>query len=35
MAMWRAFLVNLNDREKLRWDDCFADGSFAPTKKGG
>jgi len=34
LTMWRAFLADLNDREKLRWDECFADGSFAPAKKG-
>lgn len=34
LAMWRAFLADLNDRQKLRWDECFADGSFAPAKKG-
>src|SRR5712692_4507154 len=35
LNLWRAFLADLNDREKLRWDECFADGSFAPAKKGG
>jgi transposase len=34
LKVWRAFLADLNDREKLRWDECFADGSFAPAKKG-
>ena len=34
LRLWRAFLADLNDREKLRWDECFADGSFAPAKKG-
>ena len=32
--LWRAFLAQLNDRQKIRWDECFADGSFAPAKKG-
>ena len=35
LNMWRAFLADLNDEEKIRWDECFADGSFAPAKKGG
>ena len=32
---WRAFLADLNERGKIRWDECFVDGSFAPAKKGG
>ena len=35
LNMWRAFLAELNDAQKIRWDECFADGSFAPAKKGG
>jgi transposase len=34
LQLWRAFLAQLNDRQTLRWDGCFADGSFAPAKKG-
>jgi transposase len=34
LKLWRAFLAQLNDRQKLRWDECFADGSFIPAKKG-
>src|SRR5437867_2138157 len=34
LALWRAFLADLNGREKLRWDECFGDGSFAPAKRG-
>ena len=34
LKLWRAFLAQLNDREKLRWDECFADGSFVPAKRG-
>lgn len=34
LDLWRAFLADLNDRQKIRWDECFADGSFAPAKKG-
>ena len=34
LALWRAFLAELNDAEKVRWDECFGDGSFAPAKKG-
>ncbi len=35
LELWRAFLAQLNDRQKIRWDECFVDGSFAPAKKGG
>jgi transposase len=35
LKLWRVFLAQLNDRQKLRWDECFADGSFIPAKKGG
>ena len=34
LKLWRAFLAQLNDQQKLRWDECFADGSFVPAKKG-
>jgi hypothetical protein len=33
LTLWRAFLAQLNDQEKLRWDECFANGSFVPAKK--
>lgn len=33
--MWRAFLAKLNARSCLVWDEAFADGTFAPAKKGG
>jgi transposase len=33
--LWRVFLAQLNDQQKLRWDECFADSSFIPAKKGG
>jgi transposase len=34
LQLWRAFLALLNDQEKIRWDECFADGSFIPAKQG-
>ncbi len=34
LDVWRAFLDTLEERGRLRWDECFADGSFAPAKKG-
>ena len=34
LQLWRAFLAQLNDHQKLRWDECFADGSFIPAQKG-
>jgi len=30
-----AFVVELHDAQELRWDECFADGSFAPARQGG
>jgi transposase len=35
LKLWRAFLAQLNDQQQLRWEECFADGSFVPAKKGG
>ena len=34
LALWTAFLDELDAREKIGWDDCFADACFAPAKKG-
>jgi transposase len=30
LTPWRAFLPQLHDRQKLRWEECCADGSFVP-----
>ena len=35
LALWCAFLNKLNDRQKLRWNECFIDGSVALAKKRG
>jgi transposase len=35
LKLWRGFLAQLNAQQKLRWDECLADGSFIPAKKGG
>ena len=32
---WREFLSALDQNGLLRWDECFADGTFFPAKKGG
>lgn len=34
LEMWRAFLADLNEQKMVRWDECFADGTFASAKKG-
>ena len=34
LNLWRAFLNQLNDRQKIRWDECFIDGMFVMAKKG-
>ena len=33
--LWRAFLAQLQEREQIRWDECFVDGTFVPAQKGG
>lgn len=33
--IWRAFLDELDEQALLQWDEVFADGTFAPAKKGG
>ncbi len=35
LAAWRALLGELDELQRLDWEECFADGSFAPAKKGG
>lgn len=35
LNLWRAFLTQLNDRQRVRWDECFVDGTFVVAKKGG
>jgi len=35
LKAWRAFPAELDERGQLDWSECFADGSFAPAKKGG
>ena len=32
---WCCFLDVLEAKRRLHWEECFADGSFAPAKKGG
>jgi len=32
--LWRAFLTQLNDRQHIRWNECFMDGTFFSAKKG-
>lgn len=34
LNLWRAFLAELNERDQIKWDECFADGTFASAKKG-
>ena len=33
--LWRAFLAQLNEQQRVRWDACFADGTFVAARKGG
>lgn len=35
LEIWRTFLATLDKRGRLDWSEAFADGSFAPAKKGG
>lgn len=34
LHLWRAFLDQLDDRQRIRWDECFIDGMFITAKKG-
>ena len=34
LAIWRAFLRTLDERQQLKWSEAFIDGSFAAAKKG-
>ena len=34
LEAWRKFLGELDERGQLDWSESFADGSFAPAKKG-
>ena len=34
LAIWRAFLSELDEAGQLDWHEVFADGTFAPAKKG-
>lgn len=33
--MWRGFLSDLNAADRINLEEAFADGTFAPAKKGG
>lgn len=35
LSIWRKFLGELDEQGRINWEECFADGSFAPAKKGG
>jgi transposase len=35
LAIWRAFLADLDERGRLDWEETFIDADFAPAKKGG
>ena len=35
LKAWHAYLSALDEKGRLKWEECFADGSFAPAKKGG
>jgi hypothetical protein len=34
LKLWRAFLNQLNERQQIRWNECFIDGTFVTSKKG-
>jgi transposase len=34
LAAWQTILGMLDKKGRLKWEECFADGSFAPAKKG-
>ena len=35
LKVWHTYLSELDEKGRLKWEECFADGSFAPAKKGG
>jgi transposase len=35
LDIWRTLLAELDEHQYLDWEETFADGSFAPAKKGG
>jgi hypothetical protein len=34
LEIWRKFLSELDEQSQLKWEETFADGSFASAKKG-
>jgi len=32
--LWRTFLAELESNNRLRWEECFVDGTFSSAKKG-
>lgn len=34
LTLWRTFLSELDEQGRLNWEQVFADGSFAPAKRG-
>jgi transposase len=34
LKVWHSFIVELDEAKHLEWEETFADGSFAPAKKG-
>jgi transposase len=34
LKAWQKILGMLDQKGRLRWDECFADGTFSPSKKG-
>jgi len=32
--LWRTFLAQLNEQQRVRCDECFTDGALLPQKKG-
>lgn len=32
--LWRAFLAILAQEDRLRWEECFVDGTFSSAKRG-
>src|SRR5262245_57735866 len=34
LKIWRTFLGELDEKGRISWGETFADGSFAPAKKG-
>jgi hypothetical protein len=34
VKLWRVFLSQMDARQRIRWEECIVDATFAPAKRG-